>query len=109
MSSLIAYGEMAVTGPQEPSWIENKLHHHLPDLLNKYPGARRVRWYEVFDEYEAQPNWYQHDLALLQDLLAARKLKPVIAERFPLEQASQTHKMIEASAVSGKIVLICNE
>jgi NADPH2:quinone reductase len=106
---LIAYGEMAVTGPEEPKRFEKTLHHNLPGLLNRFPGGRRVQWYEVFDEFEAHPDWYHDDLTALLDLLGERKLNPVIAKRMPLEEASRAHELIESSAVSGKIVLICSE
>jgi NADPH:quinone reductase-like Zn-dependent oxidoreductase len=32
-----------------------------------------------------------------------------VSERLPLEEASRAHELIEASAVSGKIVLILNQ
>ena len=68
-----------------------------------------VKWYEVFLENQAHPDWYHKDLAMLIDLLAQGKIKPIIASRIPLVEAARAHELIEASAVSGKIVLICNE
>ncbi|MCK5646307.1 MAG: zinc-binding dehydrogenase [Anaerolineales bacterium] len=106
---LVAYGEMAITGAQKPKRSENLLHHYLPRLLNYFPGRRTVKWYEVFDENRAHSDWYHHDLATLIALLQESKIKPVIAERLPLEEASRAHELIEASAVSGKIVLILNQ
>jgi NADPH:quinone reductase-like Zn-dependent oxidoreductase len=105
---LIPYGEMGITGDQKAGPVEEMLHHYLPGLLNAIPG-RIVKWYEVFDEKQAHPDWYHQDLATLLSLLAERKIKPVIAERLPLEEAPRAHELIEASAVSGKIVLICNQ
>jgi NADPH:quinone reductase-like Zn-dependent oxidoreductase len=105
---LIAYGEMAITGVQKPKRSEVMLHHYLPRWLNHFPGRRTVKWYEVFDENRAHPNWYHEDLTTLIALLEERKIKPVIAERFPLDEASRAHELIEASAVSGKIVLLPN-
>lgn len=107
--SLIAYGEMAITGPQQPKMIDKTLHHYLPGLLNRIPGGRTVQWYEVFLEHEAHPDWYREDMAALFGLLAERKLNPIIAERIPLVQAERAHQLLEASAVCGKLVLICNE
>jgi len=106
---LIAYGEMAITGLQKPKRFEKSLHHYLPTFLNRLPGDRRVQWYEVFDEFEAHPDWHQEDMATLFGLLSERKLNPIIAERIPLTEAMRAHELLEASAVCGKIVLICHE
>ena len=106
---LIAYGEMAITGQEKPKRFEKTLHHYLPDFLNRLPGDRSVQWYEVFDEFEAHPDWYQEDMATLFGLLSERKLNPIIAERIPLTEAMRAHELLEASAVCGKIVLICHE
>ena len=38
-------------------------------------------------------------------LIEAGKIKPVIYKTFPLEQASEAHKLMESSAHIGKIVL----
>ena len=105
---LIAYGEMAITGNQKPKRNEVMLHHYLPRWLNRFPDRRTVKWYEVFDENQAHPNWYHEDLTTLIALLEKRKIKPVIAKRLPLDEASRAHELIEASAVSGKIVLMPN-
>jgi NADPH:quinone reductase-like Zn-dependent oxidoreductase len=41
--------------------------------------------------------------------LADGKIKPVIAKRMPLVEASKAQKLIWEAKVKGKIVLICNE
>jgi NADPH2:quinone reductase len=104
---LIAYGEMAVTGRQPPRPSELFWHHRLPRWLNWIPGRRSARWYEVFDEWQAHPDWYRADLRALIDLLAQGRIKPVIAARLTLAEAARAHQLLEASAVSGKIVLMC--
>ena len=38
-------------------------------------------------------------------LIEAGKIKPVIHQRFPLEQAAQAHAMMEGSTHIGKIML----
>ena len=42
----------------------------------------------------------------LVELLAARRLRPVIATRLPLAEARRAHEMIGGAEVSGKIVLV---
>jgi NADPH2:quinone reductase len=106
---LIAYGEMAITGPKKPKKFEKTLHHYLPNLLNRVPGDRIVQWYEVFLEYEAHPDWYQEDMATLFGLLAEKKINPIVAECIPLTEAARAHELLESSAVCGKLVLMCQE
>lgn len=107
--SLIAYGEMSITGAQAPKRSEVAMHHYLPRILNYYPGDKTVKWYESFVENRAHPDWYHGDFGELLNLLAQEKIKPIIAERIPLVNAVRAHELLESAAVSGKIVLICNE
>jgi len=106
---LVAYGEMAVTGTKKPKQSELWFQHNLPNLLNLVPGGRSVRWFEVFPENKTHPDRYHHDLAKLFELLSQGKIKPVIAERFPLAEAARAHELFESATAIGKIVLICNE
>jgi NADPH2:quinone reductase len=46
---------------------------------------------------------------ILFDLLTEQKIKPLIAQRFPLVEARQAQEILGAGGVAGKIVLICNE
>jgi NADPH:quinone reductase-like Zn-dependent oxidoreductase len=41
--------------------------------------------------------------------LSERQLNPIIAARLPLEEAARAHALLEASAVCGKLVLLCNQ
>jgi NADPH2:quinone reductase len=52
--------------------------------------------------------WYRKTLAELLDLLAAGKIKPVVAERIPLAQAARAHELLERGGYAGKVVLIAN-
>jgi NADPH:quinone reductase-like Zn-dependent oxidoreductase len=104
---LIPYGEMAITGVQNPNPLEKLLHNYLPSLLNSFPG-RTVKWYEALDDKVAHPDWYHDDMKMLVSLLAEGKIKPVIARRLPLVEAVRAHELLEKSEVAGKIVLQCN-
>ena len=52
---------------------------------------------------------YRTTLASLLDLLAAGQLHPVVAERFPLLEASRAHELMERGHYSGKVVLTTDE
>jgi NADPH:quinone reductase-like Zn-dependent oxidoreductase len=50
--------------------------------------------------------WYRATLAELLGLLAAGKIKPVVAERIPLAEATHAHELLERGGYAGKVVLI---
>jgi NADPH:quinone reductase-like Zn-dependent oxidoreductase len=50
--------------------------------------------------------WYRGTLADLLDLLAAGKIKPVVAERIPLLEAARAHELLERGGYAGKVVLV---
>lgn len=52
-----------------------------------------------------KPDMSRQDLFSLFDLLRDRKIKPLIAKRFPLGEARQAHEMLGKGGVVGKIVL----
>ena len=52
-----------------------------------------------------KPALFRRDLAALFDLLQQRKIKPLIAKRFPLAEVRRAHELLGKGGVSGKIVL----
>jgi NADPH:quinone reductase-like Zn-dependent oxidoreductase len=70
------------------------------------PGRRRVIPYSIQWLKRVKPEFFRQDLAVLFDLLQQQKIKPLIAQRFPLAQAQQAQTLLGAGGVSGKIVLI---
>lgn len=55
----------------------------------------------------SEPNeWYRETLATMLDYLAAGKLQPLIAERFPLLAAAEAHAFMEQHRYAGKVVLV---
>jgi NADPH:quinone reductase-like Zn-dependent oxidoreductase len=40
--------------------------------------------------------------------LRQKKIQPIIAERFPLEDARRAHELPGQGGVAGRIVLVCN-
>jgi NADPH2:quinone reductase len=49
---------------------------------------------------------FRQDLIALFDLLQQQKIKPVIAQRFPLAEARRAHEVLGKGGVIGKIVLV---
>src|SRR5215813_14296432 len=69
------------------------------------PGQKHVAFYDTRTMKRKHPDWYRDDLARLFALLAAGRLKPVIADRVPLEQAATAHRKLEQAQVQGRLVL----
>ena len=69
------------------------------------PNGKHASLYLIAQHSE----WLQEDLTILLALLAEGKIKPVIAERLPLDQVAYAHELLETSQVEGKIVLLPNE
>jgi NADPH2:quinone reductase len=55
-----------------------------------------------------KPEWFRQDLIALFDLLQQKKIKPLIAQRFPLAEARHAQELLGSGGVIGKIVLVCN-
>lgn len=73
------------------------------------PGRKRVIPYSIQTLMRLKPALFRHDLITLFKLLHEHKIKPVIAQRFPLTEARQAHEMLGKGSVTGKIVLVCSE
>jgi NADPH2:quinone reductase len=69
------------------------------------PGRRRVVPYSIQTLKRLRPEWFRQDLLTLLDLLRQQKIKPLIAQRFPLAEARQAHELLGRGGVVGKIVL----
>jgi NADPH:quinone reductase-like Zn-dependent oxidoreductase len=73
------------------------------------PDGRRTVFYNAWSLEKKEPRAYREDMTKLLEMLAAGEIKPIIARTLPLSQARAAHELLERSAVSGKIVLICDE
>jgi NADPH:quinone reductase-like Zn-dependent oxidoreductase len=72
------------------------------------PGRKRVIPYSIQTLKRLRPEWFRRDLIALFDLLQQQKIKPLIAERFPLAEARRAQELLEKGGVVGKIVLVPN-
>ncbi|HMK28535.1 MAG TPA: zinc-binding dehydrogenase, partial [Terriglobales bacterium] len=81
----------------------------LLGLLRALPDGKSARWYKITTEKKRRPEWFREDLSALFGLLAEGKIKPIVSERLPLRQARIANQLIEKAAVTGKVVLLCQE
>jgi NADPH2:quinone reductase len=72
------------------------------------PGRKRMVPYSIQWLMRFKPTWFRHDLLTLLDLLKQAKIKPLIAQRLPLDEARRAHEMLGEGGVLGKIVLMPN-
>ena len=72
------------------------------------PGEKRITTYSIQWLKRLRPAWYREDLIALLELLRQGEIKPIIAERIPLDEVVRAHELLGSGAVTGKIVLLCN-
>jgi NADPH:quinone reductase-like Zn-dependent oxidoreductase len=72
------------------------------------PGRKSMVPYSIQWLMRLKPAWFRHDLLTLLDLLKQGKIRPLIAQRLPLEEARRAHEMLGEGGVVGKIVLVPN-
>ena len=69
-------------------------------------GRKSMVPYSIQWLMRLKPWWFRDDLLTLLDLLKQGKIKPLIAQRLPLEDARRAHEMLGEGGVLGKIVLL---
>jgi len=72
------------------------------------PHRKRVVPYSIQWLKRLRPALFRQDLIALFDLLQQKKIKPLIAQRFPLAEARQAHELLGKGSVTGKVVLVLN-
>lgn len=72
------------------------------------PGRKRVVLYSIQTLKRLKPTLFRQDLTALLDLLQQQKIKPIVAQRFPLSEARRAQELLGGGGVIGKIVLLPN-
>jgi NADPH:quinone reductase-like Zn-dependent oxidoreductase len=72
------------------------------------PGRKSMVPYSIQWLMRVKLAWFRDDLLTLLDLLKQGKIKPLIAQRLPLQGARRAHEMLGEGGVLGKIVLLPN-
>jgi NADPH2:quinone reductase len=72
------------------------------------PGRKRVVPYSIQWLKRLKPALFRQDLIALFDLLQQQKIKPLIAQRFPLAEARHAQELLGKGGMPGKIVLVHN-
>ncbi len=69
-------------------------------------GRKRMVPYSIQTLKRLKPALFRQDLTALLDLLQQQKIKPLIAQRFPLVEARRAHELLGKGGVIGKVVLV---
>jgi hypothetical protein len=69
------------------------------------PGRKRIVPYSIQTLKRLKPALFRQDLIALLALLQQQKIKPLIAQRFPLVEARHAQELLGKGGVIGKIVL----
>jgi NADPH:quinone reductase-like Zn-dependent oxidoreductase len=70
------------------------------------PGRKRVVPYSIQWLKGLKSALFRRDLITLFELLQQKKIKPLIAQRFPLAEARHAHEFLGKGGVTGKVVLV---
>jgi NADPH:quinone reductase len=70
------------------------------------PGRKRVIPYSIQWLKRLRPAMFRADLITLLNLLQQQRIKPIIAQRFPLTEAKLAQELLGKGGVVGKIVLV---
>jgi NADPH:quinone reductase-like Zn-dependent oxidoreductase len=77
--------------------------------MNVVSEEKKFILYSIQTLKRLKPDWFHEDLSLLFDMLKQGRIKPIVAAKIPLNQASHAHELLAGGSVKGKIVLICND
>jgi NADPH:quinone reductase-like Zn-dependent oxidoreductase len=77
-------------------------------LFNLLPNGRSARYYGTGSSvFNRRP--FLEDWATLFKLLEEGKIKPVIAQKFPILEAARANALLECGSVTGNLVLVAPE
>ncbi|MDO8860315.1 medium chain dehydrogenase/reductase family protein [Haliea sp. E1-2-M8] len=79
----------------------------LLGLWRCLPDGRHTGFYNIQSRREKLPDEFREDVMTLMQWLKDGRLHPAVAELRPLADAAEVHRLIDAGAVAGKIVLDC--
>jgi NADPH:quinone reductase-like Zn-dependent oxidoreductase len=105
---LISYGFSSALNSKRGRILKLGASFLVLSLLKLLPDSHYTVFYNIARFKQQHPEWFREDLTTLLNLLSHQQIKPIIADRLPLEAAAQAHELLEHSAVSGQLVLLCN-
>jgi NADPH:quinone reductase-like Zn-dependent oxidoreductase len=77
-------------------------------LLSLSPNGKQGYFYGISANYKKDKISIHEDMESHFDLLNDKKIKPIIAGRFPILEAANANRLLETVNISGKIVLVAH-
>ena len=106
---LVVYGISAALGPQGADRVAAIASFALLGLFQAIPDGKPAHFYSITTMRKQHPDWFREDLMKLLDMLAAKRMAPMIAARLPLAKASRAHELLQGGQTIGKLVLLPQE
>lgn len=106
---LIGFGALQMTTGEENALSVMWGFAKLLGLWKLIPDGKATTFYNIHHRRQKLPDDFRQDVQALMQLLAAGKLKPAVAGRYPLTEAAKVHCLIDKAEIAGKAVLICNQ
>jgi len=78
-------------------------------LVNLLPNGKSATFYGITALYLRDKRPFMEDLPVLFQLLSEGKIKPIIAQKFPILEAAQANVLLESGQVIGNVVLLAPE
>ena len=76
-------------------------------LLGLIPDGKQASMSPNLAEFAPAHNgWYRETLTELLNSLAGGTIRPLVAERIPLQEAARAHQLLERGGYAGKVVLV---
>lgn len=82
-------------------WPPDAVFHAQRERMGRSPA---VRMFSIHS-YDERPDVAGQDLALLMDMIKQGRIKPAIYAEFPLGDAAEAHRLLDAGTALGKILL----
>ncbi|MCL4559138.1 MAG: medium chain dehydrogenase/reductase family protein [Chloroflexi bacterium] len=78
-------------------------------MVNLLPNGKSFKFYGTSTYFLFDQKPYLEDWAELFKLLDQGKIKPIIAQKFPIEEAAKANALLESGQVTGNVVLVAPE
>ena len=88
-----------------PGFMAMLLGYAKLKMLDILPNRKSGEFYGITAQYIKDKQPFFDDISILLKLLEDGKLKPIIAEKFPILDAAKANALLESGNISGKIVL----
>ena len=66
----------------------------------------QTKFLDLFESFQKDPKQYRQELKYMCFLVENSMLKPIIADRIPIEDVPDAHRYLETGKVNGTIVCI---